>query len=114
MSPLADMFNSMGDSDEPHVEMHVIPMGGGPMGMMGGMNSLGDFLRNMHRTGPVAEHRMGPIFPTNILTPGAHPAHADNKPEEKNEAEKKNTDDKKKDAKKEETKPKESDDKGKK
>lgn len=103
--------------EAPHVE--IIPLGGSPFGMggMGSMHSLGDFLKNIHRTGPAAEHRMGPMFPFgNILTPGAHPAHAEKKEDEKNKADEKKTDEnkeepKKDEGKKEENKPKSDDEK---
>jgi hypothetical protein len=48
--------------------------------MMSRMNHISDMIKNklhsIHKTGPAAEHHMGPLIPIhNILTPGAHPKH---------------------------------------
>lgn len=76
MPHVPDMFNQM---QMPHME--IIPLGGGPdFGMMSRMNHISDMIKNklhsIHKTGPAAEHHMGPLIPIhNILTPGAHPKH---------------------------------------
>ena len=116
MQPLMPHLPSMFDEMQlpfghPHIQ--VIPLGGGEeSGMFHRMHNLGDFLRSLHKTGPAAEHHMGPILPTgSIMTPGAHPKHLNEqknkdkaKTEDKKDDKKENTD--KKDEKKEESKPK--------
>ena len=79
--------------------------------MMHRIHNFGDFLRSLHKTGPAAEHHMGPILPTgSLLTPGAHPKHKDaeksqdKKDDKKKDAKKENKE--KKDEKKEDSKPK--------
>ena len=92
----------------PHIQ--IIPLGGGPLGggpdhgMMHRIHSFGDFLRNLHKTGPAAEHHMGPILPENIFKPGAHPKHLNKEDKQDKKSEDKKDETKKEAAKKEDTK----------
>lgn len=106
MSPLMPHMPSMFDEMQmPHMmgmpHIQIIPLDGGePSGMMHRFHSLGDFLKGMHKTGPAAEHHMGPILPENLLKPGAHPKHANKDKKDEKKAE----DGKKEDAKKDDKK----------
>lgn len=101
MPHVPDMFNQM---QMPHME--IIPLNGPDLGMMNQMSQIGELLKNklhgLHRTGPAAEHHMGPLIPSNILTPGAHPKHLAK--EKANDEKKQDKSDKKEEPKKDEHK----------